>query len=245
MASLSGLFPGCLRPNFDRCRRLVLGLAVLLAINLAGAQQPAYLRKALDGFQTGVPAGWGYTLTTTRHERAVTERFNPARPPAAQWTLLETEGRAPTPDETEKYLRARATTPGGMQPNFERADIEPGSLTLVREDDTHAEFAGSFRETSLGPDKMLGHLKLILSVDKGTAHVSAYTLELKEPYSPVLGVKMTDLRVEARYSAPAAGRPSLLTGITSRFAGRIFFIPTGEDLELIYREHTAPNELSR
>jgi hypothetical protein len=115
----------------------------------------------------------------------------------------------------------------------------------VREDATYAEFAGSFRETSLGPDKMLGHLQLSLQVDKRTAHISAYTLELKEPYSPVLGVKMTKLRVEARYSAPEAGRPSLLTGLTSRFAGRIFFIPTGEDLELIYREHTAPTELSR
>ncbi len=245
MASSSGLFPGCLRPSFEPLRRLAAGLALLLCVAALPAQQPAYLRTALEGFNTGVPAGWAYTLTTVRHGRALTERFDPARPPAAQWTLLETEGRPPTPDEIEKYRRARATAPGGMQANFERADIEPGSLTLLREDATHAEFSGEFRETSVGPDKMLGHLKLVLKVDKHVPHVSAYLLELKEPYSPVLGVKMTGLRVEARFSPPTAGRPSLLTGLTSRFTGRIFFIPTGEELELTYREHTPPTELSR
>jgi hypothetical protein len=218
---------------------------MLLCVPALPAQQPAYLRTALESFHTGVPAGWGYTLTTVRHGRALTERFDPARPVAAQWTLLETEGRPPTPDQIEKYHRARAAAPGGMQANFERADIEPGSLTLVSEDATHAEFSGGFRETSAGPDKMLGHLKLVLKVDKNVPHVSVYVLELKEPYSPVLGVKMTELRVEARFSPPTTGRPSLLNGLTSRFAGRIFFIPTGEELELTYRDHTAPTELSR
>lgn len=245
MASSSGSSPGFLRPSFDWLRRCAGALALCLCTAQTLAEQPAYLRTALDKFTPGVPAGWAYTLTTVRNERAITERFDPTRPPGGQWMLLEIEGRLPTAEESEKYLRARTAGPGGMQANFEKADIEPGSLSLVQEDATQAEFAGGFRETSTGTDKMLGHLNLRLKVDKQAAYVTAYTLELREPYSPVLGVKMTDLQVEARFSAPEGSRPSLLQTMTSRFTGRIFFISTGENLQLNYRDHTAATGLSR
>jgi hypothetical protein len=246
MASSSGSSHGFPRPGFKWFRLFVPLLLTVGATVIARAAQPAYLRSALAVFSTGMPAGWAYTLTTTRNERTITERFDPARPSGAQWTLLETEGRAPTAAEIEKYARARGAAPGGMQANFEKADIEPGSLVLVQEDEDHAEFAGGFREASTGPDKMLGHLSLRLRVAKRVPHITGYTLELKEPYSPVLGVKMNTLRVEARFSQPTGERPSLPVEMTSRFTGRIFFIPTGETLLLNYRDVTPPSiELSR
>ena len=246
MASSSGSSRRFLRPSFKRLRLCAPILLAVCAAISTQAEHPAYLRTALEKFSTGVPAGWAYTLTTTRNERAITERFDPARPPGAQWTLLETEGRIPTAAEIAQYARARAAAPGGMQANFERADIEPGSLVLVQEDEEHAEFTGGFREASTGPDKMLGHLALRLRVAKRVPHIAGYTLELKEPYSPVLSVKMNTLRVEARFSPPTDTRPSLPLEMTSRFTGRIFFISTGEDLRLTYRDVTPPStELSR
>lgn len=210
------------------------------------AETPGYLHAALADFHPGVPAGWAYTLTTIRNDRSITERFDPAKPPAGQWTLLETEGRAPTDNEREKYARARSAGAGGTQANFEKADIDPGSIALLKEDDAQAEFTAAFRETSTGSDKMLGHLTLRLVVDKRVPHVTAYVLELKEAYTPVLGVKMNELRVEARFSSPVVGRPSLPLEMTSQFTGRIFFISTGENLRLIYRDHApAQMELSR
>jgi hypothetical protein len=246
MASSLGSSRGVPRPSFKRFSLLAAVLLAVCATDCARAQHPAYARTALEGFNTGMPAGWAYTLATTRNGHTITERFDPTRPSGAQWTLLETEGRTPTATEIEKYTRARGAAPGGMQANFERADIEPGSLILVQEDAEHAEFTAAFRETSTGPDKMLGHLSLRLRVAKRVPHVAGYTLELKEPYSPVLGVKMNALRVEARFSPPTDNRPSLPVEMTSRFTGRIFFISTGEDLHLSYRDVTPPpTELSR
>ncbi|HEX2861830.1 MAG TPA: hypothetical protein VHN79_09325, partial [Lacunisphaera sp.] len=140
---------------------------------------PDHLRTALDNLNTSVPSDWAYTLATVRDERAITERFEPGRPGGASWSLIEMEGRTPTRDELEKYRRARSASPGGVQANFQRHDIDPGSLALVREDADHAEYDATFRETSLGPDKMLGHLALRLTVDKRVPHVAAYVLTLK------------------------------------------------------------------
>lgn len=208
---------------------------------------PAYLRTALAGFSPDAPAGWAYTLATTRDDLRMVERHNPALPPATRWTLLEWQGRPPTPDELEKYARSRpAADSGGTKANFSRTDIEPGSLVLVHEDDSRAEWSGHFRETSAGADKMLGHLSIRLVVDKHIPHVAEYALSLPEPYRPVLGVKMHTLDVLVRYHAPTENRPALPATQTSRFTGRIFFFSTREEIQITYTDYTPPSsELSR
>lgn len=242
MVNSSGSSPACPRPGFDAGWRTLTLALLLLATRAFGAPLPDYLRTALAGFSPDAPANWAYTLTTTRNDLRMVERYDPARPPAARWTLLEWEGRTPTAPELEKYARSRPQADsGGTRANFKKDDIEPGSLTLLREDDTRSEWTGSFRETSTGADKMLGRLTLRLVVDKRTAHVAEYGLSLQEPYSPVLGVKMHTLDVTVRYHAPADGRPALPAAQTSRFTGRIFFFSTQEELQLTYGDYASPS----
>jgi hypothetical protein len=201
------------------------------------AALPGYLRTALDGFNPGVPAGWACTITTTRNNDTLVERFDPSRPPGGQWSLLQCHDRAPTMEEKEKYVQSRP--PGssvGPQATFQKSDIEPGSLTLVREDDERAEFKGAFRSESTGADKMLGHLVLHLTVNKHQPHIEKYTLSLDTPYSPVLGVKMNELQVTAEYLPPGTDRPSLPARQSSHFAGRILLIPTEETLRVIFSD---------
>jgi hypothetical protein len=66
--------------------------------------------------------------------------------------------------------------------------------------------------------------------------VEKFVLELKEPYSPVLGVRMRELVVRMNFTPPAADRPSLPATNTSHFLGRIFFIGVEETLTLTYSD---------
>jgi hypothetical protein len=211
---------------------------VLLCLATQGAAAtPDYLRAALDHFVPNVPEGWAYTLETTRNDRRMIERFEPAHPRGAQWSLRSYEGRAPTTDELEKYAQSRpAADSGGMQANFQKGDIEPGSIKLVREDEVRAEFEAKFRAEAGGADKMLGHLLLKLTVNKRPAYIERYALELIEPYWPVLSVKMNALHIEATFNAPTATQPSLLASVESHFSGRILLISNDEKLHLIYSE---------
>lgn len=237
MVSLNGLSPAFPRPKCSRAGLWWGVLAGSLATLPALAGMPGYLRTALDSFNPGVPAGWACTIATTRNDYTLVERFDPSRPAGGQWTLLQSQGRAPTAGEVEKYKKSRpAASPVGPQANFQKGDIEPGSLTLVREDSERAEFKGAFREESTGADKMLGHLVLNLTVNKQRPHVEKYTLSLAEPYSPVLGVKMNELQVEAVYHPPGTDRPPLPSTHTSRFVGRIFLISTEEALRVTFSD---------
>ncbi len=235
MANSTGSSPACRR------RRLKAGpllLAAVLAAAACPAAMPDYAREALAKFSTELPAGWAYTLTTARNaELRTTARFDPAKPPAERWTLLEYNGRAPTAKEAAQYAEAatsgNASTP---QATFQKSDIEPATVELVREDAERGEFRCSFRAAATGADKMLGHLRLRLTISKRSPHVEKFALELTAPYSPILGVRMRELLVQMSFTAPGPDRPSLPATQSSHFLGRIFFIGTEENLEFTYTD---------
>ncbi|MSU46046.1 MAG: hypothetical protein EXS42_02680 [Lacunisphaera sp.] len=234
MASLTGSSPGS-RRRFGK--RGALALAVVLAVTAGAGEMPDYVRQALAQFSTDVPKGWAYTITTVRHEQQVTERYNPARPPAEQWTLLRHNSQLPSAREIERYAKSRAGGPSAApQATFQKADLEPGSVELVRADAERGEFRCAFRAESTGADKMLGHLSLRLIVSKRQPHIEQFVLELITPYSPVLGVKMHELLVQMKFAAPGADRPSLPAASSSHFIGRIFFIRVEEDLRVSYSD---------
>ena len=232
MANSSGSFRGS--THSPRWLHDLL-LCSLFSAASASAGEPDYLRAALSKFSPQVPAKWAYSLTTERDGQQTTERFDPSKPPTAQWSLLRTEGRTPTADDLEKYFKYKASqAPGATQATFQKGDIEPGSVKLVHEDLDRAEFTCSFREQSTNADKMLGHLRLLLTVNKHEPYVEKYSLVLDSPYSPVLTVKMRELLVKMDFSPPDGLKPGLPLKSSSHFAGRIFLIPVEENLNYTY-----------
>lgn len=220
---------------------LPMGLSVVLSVAFTtvpvfGAR-PNYVHIALENFNPEVSPAWAYTLTTEREGKQLVERFNPAKSPTEQWSLLRTEGHAPSSEETEKYFKYKASqAPGAMQATFHKNDIEPGTIQLIHEDSTHAEYACAFREQSANGDKMLGHLQLLLSINKQSAYVESYRLTLQSPYSPVLSVKMNELVVTMNFSAPEKAQPSLPARSSSHFKGRIFLVPFEENISYQYSD---------
>jgi hypothetical protein len=200
---------------------------------------PGFLRTALDSFRAEVPPDWAYTLTTEREGRLITERFDPSKPPAEQWALLRMDGRIPAKADLESYQKYKAgQAPGAMPATFNKGDIDPGSIELVREDPGRAEFTCKFRDQSANADKMLGHLRLRLTIRKLQPHVEKFTMELREPYSPVLTVRMRELVVTMEFAPPGDDRPSLPVRSSSHFLGSVFFISVEENLRFSYADFT-------
>ena len=245
MAGSSGLSPRFILPgSADRAssrRRRSAGLLLgaILSTVTGRAALPDYLHEALGKYTAEVPAGWAYTQTTVRGDESTVERFDPSLPPAGQWTLLRHNGRPPVADELAQYVKFKAASAAPLvQAPFQKSDIDPGSIALVHEGPEAAGFSCAFRSESAGSDKMLGHLRLLLTVHKHPAYVQRFTLELLAPYSPVLGVRINALTVQMNFTPPGPDRPSLPAASTSVFAGRIFFFPTGETLRVTFTGFT-------
>lgn len=217
--------------------RLVM-LALLAGLALTRGQaapQPDYLRTALATLNPAVPSGWAYTQITTQNKITITERYDPAKPAAEQWTLIQNNGQPPTAKELSQYLPFKAAQASSLtQTVFSPSDIEPASLELLRENAARAVYTGRFRAAATAADKMLGHLQLQLTVNKQHPQIERIILELLAPYSPVLGVKMDELTVTLDFTPATADQPSLPAARTSHFSGRILFFGNEENVHVIY-----------
>src|SRR6187402_3587395 len=145
MGNLSGLSRAFRRLRPEISRRYAWLAATCFATAGALAQTPDYAKVALSHFNPNPPAGWAYTLETSRNSQSMAEHFDPSRLPGGQWTLRQLQGRSPTSEELEKYAQSRpAAGSGGTQANFQKNDIEPGSLKLLDENETSATCAATF-----------------------------------------------------------------------------------------------------
>jgi hypothetical protein len=216
---------------------LMLAVVVLLAGPIRAAEVPAYFAAALARFTADAPHGWAYTLAVTRGGESSIESFDPSRPAGRQWMLQKRNGKPPTPDETDRYLRYRETNnaSAAARTTFERGDLDFASAQIVHEDGARAVIRCLFRRDAAEP--MLAHLELFLVVVKNPAAVEKSTLRLTSPYSPVIGMKMNELEVGMTFSPPTEDHPGLPLAAASRFRGHIlWFWSVEEDSQVAYSD---------
>ncbi len=213
----------------------LLGLLLAVLTSVRG-ELPAAVQSALARLGTEPPAGWACTLTTRRAGHIAIERFDPAQPAGHQWSLLQTDGRPPTAQESDRYQRYRETTNSTTpHPVFKRGDIDAGSARRVREDQHEAEYTFSFREGLA--DTLLAHLRLTLTVDKAQGVATRSRLSLREPYSPVIGLRVDQLELTTELQAPSTNQPQLPSRLISQFHGRfLYFKEIEETLEITYSD---------
>jgi len=225
-------------------RRFLLFFVVIVIVPGAYAGElPPYLKEALAHFSPAIPADWAYTIATQRDNESSVERFDPSRPLEQQWTLLQRDHRPSTVEENSRYSSYRISTAPSTHATFGRGDIDLGTAQLVSENDRQALFRFRFREDL--DDQMLRMLELELTVVKQPAYIEQFSFRLAGPYSPVLAVKMLELRVETMLSPPAEDHPGLPLRTTSRFRGRVLlFKHVEEDIQTAYSDFTRVKPLS-
>lgn len=217
-------------------RLTALSLLMCAPLLAWSTELPPYFAEALARFSSDAPRGWAYTLTTTREGETSVERYDPSRPHGGEWSLIQRDGRAPTAEEIERYLRFKASsTPPTARATFQKGDLDLATFELLREDAATAVYRGRFRQDLAEP--LLSHLAIELEFTKDPPAVRSFVLRLISPFSPALGVKMTQLEVQMSLSAPTAERPSLPQSSSSRFRGRLFFFKTiAEDVQITYSD---------
>ena len=218
-------------------RHRLLLIFLLVGLTAHATELPPYLKEALNRFNPDIPSDLAYTITTKRGEASAVERYDPSLPDERKWTLLQCNDQPATAEENSRNGSYRITTSPSLRATFRRDDIDLTSVRLIREDTERAEYQSRFREDLKDP--LLHHLELRLTVLKKPAAIEQYVLQLTGAYSPVLTVKMLELRVEATFSPPAGDRPALPRRVTSRFRGRVWiFKSIEEDVQTDYADFT-------
>lgn len=179
------------------------------------------LESVLKTFQIEAPRGWSFTQTTEGDGHSRVERYDATQPEFNRWTLLQENGRPPTPDERQDYIeKLSRRSRGGTAPRLiEQLDLS--TLEVSAEDAERTTYRMRLKPGEEG-DATAKFLQASVVLHKPTHSIESFSLASIAPFSPTFGVKIETMQTTMTYSLPDPGRPALLQKSLTHLRGRAF-----------------------
>ncbi len=211
-------------------------LPFLMLATTALAQLPADFAAVCANFHTENPKGWSFIQTTVSEGLSLKELYEAGRPEFSRWTLLAQDGHPPTAEETANYSDTRSRrSRGGTAPHI-ASQLDLASAELVSESATELIYRFRIKREARS-DKTAEFLRATLTFHRPTGTITVFELANLEPFSPVWGVRVTELRTTINYHLPSADRPALLEKITMRTKGRAYFKSLDADMVVTFSDY--------
>lgn len=215
-----------------------VGLAAFASGANASAPEPSSpLSEALAAFRAEGAKGWSFTQTTEGAGHSRIERYDASQPEFDRWSLLQQDGRVPTAEETQDYheMLSRRSR-GGTAPRL-TDQLDLGTVETATETADRITYRFRLKPGEDG-DATARFLRATVVVHVPTRTIETFDLAAVEPFSPTLGVKITEMKTTMSYSLPEGDRPSLLQKTTTRLRGRAFFFKSLDaDMTVTFTDH--------
>ena len=216
--------------------RFVAVFIVLCGLRAFAAVAPE-LEAALKDFQSDPPRGWSFTQTTAAEGKSTVERCDATRPEFDRWTLVQKNGRPPTPQELKDYgegrsRRSRAGTAPKLSDQLDLTSVEIVTQTAER-----ATYRCRLRPGE-SRDQTAPHLRATVVLHRPTRTIESVELANAESFAPTLGVKIAELKTVMTYSLPSDDKPSLPQQVVTRVRGRAFLFKSLDgDLTVTFSDY--------
>jgi hypothetical protein len=186
------------------------------------AAAPRELASALEHFRSDPPRGWSFTQTTSAEGKSTVERYDAAKPEFDRWSLIQKDGRVPTPTELNDYgeARSRRSRTGTAPKLADQLVLE--ATEIVSDSPERTVFRCPLRPGE-SRDKTALFLRASIVVHKPTQVIESVELANTEPFNPTIGVKIVALKTTMRYSHPEGETPSLPQTVSTHVRGTAFF----------------------
>lgn len=217
--------------------RLLTALAFFfVASRLMAGPTPPELEAALKEFRTEGSKSWAFTQTTAGDGKKLVERYDPRGKNFLHWTLLETEGRAPTKDETDKYNQRKTSRSSNEHAPNVKDQIAPGSCEVISETPERGVYQFTLNPADSG-DSGAKYWKATFTLHRPTKTIEQVEMHTTEAFRPVMMVKVEEARTVITYTLPEGDRPTLLQNITVKVRASSWFGKRDQDLTVAYSDY--------
>ncbi|HRJ45796.1 MAG TPA: hypothetical protein PKY38_00405 [Opitutaceae bacterium] len=209
----------------------------LIAIGQASDALPADVVEACKDFHAENPRGWSFIQTTTAGPQIMVESYDAGRPEFSRWRLLARDGRPPTESESRTYAETRSRrSRGGTAPDI-AGQLDLTTAEPVAVGDVESIYRFRLKRAASG-DRTAENLRAIVTFHHPTGTIRRFELTNIQSFSPVLGVRITEMHTSIHYHLPTDNRPALLDRITTRTRGRAYFKSLDADMVVIFSEYS-------
>jgi hypothetical protein len=202
-------------------RRGFVFLSFLALTMWARAGGPVPLDPALLAWLTA-PDAWAFTQCVRQYERDGAlkeerlERYDPSQPPGKRWTLLQVNGRAPTPAELSDFAERRGRSKK-RRPLSPMDCIDLASVAVTKDSADEVSYHVPLRSdaTRLVP---LEKISIAITIDKESRRIEHISADLPTPLRVAFGLaRVTDAVLDLRFDTgdtPAPAAPSGTARVT-------------------------------
>ncbi len=207
--------------------RLLFACALLTAPPFAaGDDYNAIFEKAVEGVDFEFDEAWAYTETRINSDGTWVGRSDPRRPPGERWQLLSVDGRDPTQEELEEYLRDKSRDEDADSDNSVNAMVEPDSIRLVKNAADHWLFGFT-------PDdeEIMDSVDATIRIDKNSGQLEYIDLRNHETVRPAVGVKISKLVTRLSFGPAVEGGPVVPLAVNVEIKGRAYLVVAFDEKE--------------
>ncbi len=224
---------------------LLVILAALTATPALARDYSALFEDAVRGVTWQYPDHWAYTETRTGKDSSQVARFDPSRPDGERWTLLSVDGREPTEAEIDEFLEDKGDDEGFMsgdggedakddsEEDDVRTMVEPGSLELLEESDTHWLLRFVPRPDDEEEEKFLEKMNGTVRIAKAGEQLEYIAISADKPVKPAVGVKIREFMTRFEFRRAVDDGPVVPVAFRFRVKGRAYLAIGFDEMQTI------------
>lgn len=232
-------------------RFALLSLSIAFPAAAAPPQLPPLVERALETMERSDQDGYAFRMNKVESGVTSIATFDPAKPPARAWELLQKDGRTPTTKEIESFRKERAKrekerdeqrkkdTKGKRGGDRDlRELIAPGSLQLISETAERAIYRFTMQSDDEDMKAMVESIRGTLAISKAAPHVESLDLASTGEMKPMTGVKIAEFRLTLTFLPPDSHGRALPSTIRSVVKGRAMLVKKiDQDMSVAYSDY--------
>ena len=208
----------------------LLSVCALLASSSLAAEEDynAIFENAVDAVEFDFGETWAYTETQVNSEGTWIGRFDPRRPSDERWQLQSVDGRGPTEEELEEYLKNKNHDHSGDDDKRVNAMVEPDSVRLI--EDTADYWLFGFLPDD---EEIMDSVDATIRIDKASGQLEYIDLRNHETFKPAIGIKISKLITRLTFGPAAEGGPVVPLATQVEVKGRAYLVVSFDEQEIL------------
>ncbi len=174
-------------------------LMLLLSVSVMLADTPVFLESAVAKMAADSVYQYSYTKIEDNRDTQKVIKYDASQEGDDCWTLVSVNDRKPTKEEYENFYESISYSDGkgshSMGIDFDRIY----NITKLSESDELINYQFKSRGETKREKKMQQNMRNIVSINKADTAVVSMTMELTQPVSPMISVKMKEMSVEMKF----------------------------------------------